>query len=125
MPLAPAARVGDLHVCPMVDPGPKPHVGGPVLPPGQPNVFIEGKPAARLGDLLQCVGPVDSFVQGSPTVFIGGKPASRITDALAHGGKIALGAIKTFIGDGPADPDAERVCLKKAAKSGSAIVTGP
>lgn len=124
MPLAPAARVGDLHLCPMVT-GIIPHVGGPVLPPGQPNVFIEGLPAARLGDMLLCVGPPDSFVQGSPKVLIGGKPAARITDALAHGGKIPMGAVKTFIGEGPPDPDAERECLKNAAKSGSATVSGP
>ena len=121
MPLAPAARVGDVHVCPMFD-GPKPHVGGPVLPPGQPNVFIEGKPAARLGDLLQCAGPPDAFTQGSPKVFIGGKPAARITDALAHGGKIPVGAIKTFIGEGPPDDGACRDCMKKAAEAGSATV---
>lgn len=30
--MASAARVGDMHTCPMVLPGPVPHVGGPVLP---------------------------------------------------------------------------------------------
>ncbi|KXK21522.1 MAG: hypothetical protein UZ18_ATM001000281, partial [Armatimonadetes bacterium OLB18] len=32
----PAARVTDMHTCPMSD-GPKPHVGGPILPPGCPD----------------------------------------------------------------------------------------
>jgi uncharacterized Zn-binding protein involved in type VI secretion len=121
MPLAPAARVGDIHTCPMYD-GPKPHVGGPVLPPCHPTTLIEGQPAARLGDILTCVGPPDSFVQGSPTVFIGGKPAARITDSLAHGGKIPKGASNTFIGDGPPEADNERECLKNAAASGSGTV---
>ena len=57
----PAARVGDMHVCPMVTPGvpPIPHVGGPVLPPGGITVLIGGMPAARVGDMCLCVGPPD------------------------------------------------------------------
>ncbi|HRT54053.1 MAG TPA: type VI secretion protein, partial [Flavobacteriales bacterium] len=44
----PAARVGDMHICPMVTPAPVPvpHVGGPILPPGNPLVLIGGAPAA-------------------------------------------------------------------------------
>ena len=53
--MPPAARVGDMHVCPMVDPGPKPHVGGPVLPAGCPMVLVGGQPAARVGDMATCV----------------------------------------------------------------------
>lgn len=69
----PAARVGDMHVCPMVTPGtpPIPHVGGPILPPGSPTVLIGGMPAARMGDMATCVGPPDSIVKGSATVMIG------------------------------------------------------
>ncbi|MBI5879539.1 MAG: PAAR domain-containing protein [Chloroflexi bacterium] len=69
----PAARVGDMHVCPMVTPGvpPIPHVGGPILPPGSPTVLIAGQPAARMGDMAVCVGPPDSIVMGCPTVMIG------------------------------------------------------
>jgi uncharacterized Zn-binding protein involved in type VI secretion len=66
----PAARVGDMHVCPMVD-GIKPHVGGPVMPPSSPTVLIGGMPAARLGDMAQCVGPPDTIILGCPTVLIG------------------------------------------------------
>lgn len=120
MPLAPAARLGDNHICPMFD-GPKPHVGGPVAM-GSPNVFIEGKPAARLGDQLICVGPPDAFLAGSPSVLINGKPACRITDPLAHGGKIPIGAIITNIGEGPGAPAEQRKCLKNAAASGSGTV---
>ena len=69
----PAARVGDMHTCPMQTPGvpPIPHVGGPVLPPGGVTVLIAGQPAARMGDMCICVGPPDTIVGGCPTVLIG------------------------------------------------------
>lgn len=95
MPLA--ARVGDMHTCPLSD-GPKPHVGGPVMPPGVPTVMIEGKPAATVGNLCTCTGPPDSIIMGSTTVFIGGKPAARMGDSTAHGGTITLGAATVLIG---------------------------
>lgn len=66
----PAARVGDLHVCPMVN-GVVPHVGGPIMPPGSPTVLIGGMPAARMGDQAVCTGPPDAIVAGCPTVIIG------------------------------------------------------
>jgi uncharacterized Zn-binding protein involved in type VI secretion len=70
----PAARVGDLHVCPLVMPGtpPIPHIGGPISPPGCPTVLIGNMPAARMGDMAICVGPPDSIAIGEPTVLIGG-----------------------------------------------------
>ena len=83
----PAARVGDLHICPMFT-GPVPHVGGPVLPPGAPTVLIGGMPGARMGDLCVCVGPPDSIVKGAMPVRVLGQPAARITDSCAHGGVI-------------------------------------
>lgn len=72
----PAARITDMHVCPMQTPAtpPVPHVGGPILPPGEPRALIGGLPAARVGDLCTCVGPPDTIVKGSPTVMIGGRP---------------------------------------------------
>lgn len=93
----PAARLGDMHVCPMFD-GPKPHVGGPVSGPCTPTVFIAGLPAATVGDMCVCVGPPDSIVMGSNTVLIGGKPAARMGDMTAHGGTIVLGCFTVFIG---------------------------
>ena len=66
----PAARVTDMHVCPMVT-GLVPHVGGPILPPGGVTVLIGGMPAARIGDMLTCVGPPDTIIKGAPTVLIG------------------------------------------------------
>ena len=88
MPLA--ARVGDMHTCPMVT-GTVPHVGGPVLPPGCPTVLIGGQPAARVGDMLTCTGPPDTIAAGSATVMIGGMPAARLGDSTAHGGAIVAG----------------------------------
>lgn len=95
----PAARVGDMHTCPMVNPGPVPHVGGPILPPGAINVLIGGMPAARVGDMAVCVGPPDTIVKGSMTVLIGGKPAARLGDNTAHGGVIVVGMPTVLIGD--------------------------
>lgn len=98
--MPPAARLTDFHVCPMVDPAPVPipHVGGPVLGPGEPTVLIGGLPAARVGDLLFCVGPPDSIAMGSATVLIGGMPAARMGDETAHGGTIMVGALNVEIG---------------------------
>ncbi|WP_345781179.1 PAAR domain-containing protein [Metallibacterium sp.] len=67
--MQPAARLTDLHVCPMVT-ALVPHVGGPISGPGAPTVLIGGMPAARVSDMAVCVGPPDSIVMGSPTVLI-------------------------------------------------------
>ena len=92
-----AARVGDMHVCTMVN-GTVPHVGGPVLPPGAPTVLIGGMPAACVGDKCVCTGPPDTIVMGSSTVMIGGKPAARLGDSTGHGGQIILGCFTVIIG---------------------------
>src|ERR1051325_11324487 len=96
----PAARVGDMHVDPMVTPGvpPIPHVGGPVLPPGGITVLIGGMPAARVGDMAVCVGPPDVIALGSFTVLIKGQPAARLGDMTAHGGAIVMGYPTVLIG---------------------------
>ncbi|MVT08321.1 PAAR domain-containing protein [Chitinophaga tropicalis] len=95
--MPPAARVGDMHVCPMTT-GPVPHVGGPIVGPGVPTVLIGGMPAAVVGDMAICTGPPDVIVKGSATVLIGGKPAARMGDLTAHGGNIILGAPTVMIG---------------------------
>jgi uncharacterized Zn-binding protein involved in type VI secretion len=95
--MPPAARVTDMHVCPMSD-GPKPHVGGPILPAGCPTVLIGGLPAARVGDMATCVGPPDTITMGSATVMIGGMPAARLGDLTAHGGSIVVGCPTVMIG---------------------------
>lgn len=92
-----AARIGDMHVCPMTT-GTVPHVGGPVINAAAATVLIEGLPAATLGDILSCSGPPDTIVKGSATVMIGGKPAARMGDNTAHGGTLVAGAATVVIG---------------------------
>ena len=94
--MPPAARITDMHVCPMFT-GPVPHVGGPILPPGCPTVLIGGLPAARVTDMAVCVGPPDVIVLGSMTTLIGSLPAARMGDLTAHGGTIILGCFTVLI----------------------------
>ncbi len=98
--MPPAARITDMHVCPMITPGlpPIPHVGGPIIGPGIPTVLIGNLPAAVLGDMCTCVGPPDSILKGSSTVMIGNKPAARMGDNCAHGGSIVIGCFNVMIG---------------------------
>ena len=96
--MPPAARVTDMHICPMVT-GIVPHVGGPILPPCSPNVLIGFLPAARVTDQAVCVGPPDIIVKGSPTVMINNLLAARVTDTTAHGGMIILGCFTVIIGE--------------------------
>ena len=88
--MLPAARVTDLHVCPMQTPGivPIPHVGGHIVGPGAATVLIGGLPAAVEGDMCVCIGPPDKISKGSATVTCEGKAAARMGDATAHGGKL-------------------------------------
>jgi uncharacterized Zn-binding protein involved in type VI secretion len=94
--MPPAARIADMHVCPMVT-GVVPHVGGPISL-GCFTVMIGGQPAARLGDMCVCVGPPDVIALGSTTVLIGGQPAARMGDITAHGGAIVVGCPTVIIG---------------------------
>lgn len=97
----PAARVGDMHVCPMVTPGvpPVPHVGGPINPPGKPTVLIGGLPAATMSSMCVCTGPPDIIIKGSTGVMIGKMMAARMGDTTAHGGTIVLGCPTVLIGE--------------------------
>ncbi len=92
-----AVRVGDMHVCPMVD-GVVPHVGGPVLPSGNATVLIGGMPAACVGDLCVCIGPPDMIASGSSSVLIGGRPAAIMGSLTAHGGTIVSASPTVLIG---------------------------
>jgi uncharacterized Zn-binding protein involved in type VI secretion len=95
MPMA--ARLTDMHVCPMLTVL-VPHVGGPIVGPGCPTVLIGFMPASVVGDVVTCVGPPDAIVMGSMTVQIGFKPAARMGDPTAHGGSIVLGCPTVMIG---------------------------
>lgn len=91
--MPPAARVTDLHTCPLPY-----HVGGPI-DKGESTVMIGFMPAARAGDTAVCVvGGKDTILGGSATVKIGGAPAARMGDATSHGGTITAGFPKIMIG---------------------------
>lgn len=112
--MPPSSRVTDMHTCPVVDPGPRPHVGGPVIPPCCASVLVGGLPAARIGDTALCAGPPDVIVMGSPVVLIGGQPAARIGDATAHGGVLISGCPSVLIGE-----PAQVAILRAAARTGA------
>jgi len=111
--MPPAARVTDMHVCPKVEPGPVPHVGGPILPSGEPTVIIGFMPAAREGDMAVCVGPPDKVSKGESSVLIGFMPAARLGDPMQHGGVIVLGCPTVLIGS-----SAQGVALSSATRAG-------
>ncbi len=92
-----AARITDLHTCPKVEPGPVPHVGGPIVS-GEASVLIGYQPAARKGDSMICCGPADSISKGESSVLIGNKPAARMGDSSSHGGVISAGCPTVIIG---------------------------
>lgn len=125
--MPPAARLKDLHTCPMVT-GLVPHVGGPILPICEPTVLIGYKPAARVKDKAFCVGPVDTIAKGSPTVIVGNQKQARIGDTTVHGGIITTGCPTVLVGDSGAGrsvtvdvgPAAE--AFKSAAKKGTPLV---
>ncbi|MCO7226557.1 PAAR domain-containing protein [Pleionea sp. CnH1-48] len=98
--MPPAARITDMHTCPMQTPGvpPIPHVGGPVIGPCVPTVLIGKLPASVVGDSCVCVGPPDTVAKGSATVMISNKPAARMGDTTAHGGVIVAGCATVMIG---------------------------
>jgi uncharacterized Zn-binding protein involved in type VI secretion len=99
--MPPAARITDMHVCPMQTPAfpvPIPHVGGPIVGPGVSTVMIGELPASVVTDSCTCVGPPDTIVKGSATVLIGNKPAARVGDNCAHGGSIVAGCPTVIIG---------------------------
>jgi len=129
----PAARLTDMHTCPMVTPGtpPVPHVGGMITGPGVPTVLIGNMPAATVGDMCICIGPPDTIAMGSTGVLICGKPAARMGDTTAHGGIVASGFPTVLIGEtsgggggGAGNVGNEGDALQKEA-SGQSFAGGP
>jgi len=74
-----------------------PHVGGPIAA-GAPTALIGGMPAARMGDVVTCVGPPGVIAKGSATVLIAGQAAARMRDLASHGGSISAGWPTVMIG---------------------------
>jgi uncharacterized Zn-binding protein involved in type VI secretion len=114
--MPPAARKGDMQTCPLVDPGPTPHVGGPIIE-GEPSVFIEGRLAARIGDKALCtpVGKSPMIGSGSATVIIGNQRAARLGDTMCHGGVVVTGAATVIIGDSGSGPSSAMSAAKASA----------
>ena len=98
--MAAAAKVGDLGT---------PFVTVPIIITGSPDVFINGRPAARENDITasfqkregQKTIVVTSTIlapSGVPTVFINGKPVAQIGTPMTNGAKIITGSESVFIG---------------------------
>jgi uncharacterized Zn-binding protein involved in type VI secretion len=111
--MPPASRITDMHTCPKVEPGPVPHVGGPVIT-GAATVLIGNQPAARVTDTLVCVGPPDKVKKGSATVLIDNQEAARIGDPTEHGGVLVSGFATVLIGT-----TAQAAIMQQAAKAGT------
>src|SRR5262249_4934621 len=124
--MPPAARVGDMHVCPLVT-GLVPHVGGPILPPGWPQVMIGGPFAARVADMATCVGPPDAIAMGSPTVLVGNMLAARMADPTVHGGMVVLGLPTVMIGEagGAGAPGAGGMPVTVVRRGNTFIIVDP
>jgi uncharacterized Zn-binding protein involved in type VI secretion len=87
----PAARIGDMHVCPLVTVI-VPHVGGPLVL-GSLTVIVGGVPQSRQTDMLICVGPPDTVMMGEPTVLVGMAGAAGGLGAILGA---ALAGLKNF-----------------------------
>lgn len=94
--MPPAARVTDMHACPMFT-GVVPHVGGPIAN-GHFTVLTGGLPQACVTNIAVCAGPSDVITKGSATVLVGSLPAARLGDITAHGGSIVAGCPTVIIG---------------------------
>ena len=83
------------------------HCSRPVVGEGSENVFVNGRPAARLNDKIvphlkpagkKCVIHSTVIGQGSPKVFINGRPAAYLGSKLVACTKIAQGSENVFWG---------------------------
>ena len=123
--MAQAGRVGDEAYCPVDAHGCTActhSVRGPAVG-GSPNVFINGRPALRVGDPgihSACCGANQwKASTGSSTVFINGLPAHRMGDVTQHCGgmgKLVQGSPNVYIGDsggGKGPTQASQPCKKE------------
>ena len=92
-----AARRGDAGV---------PHCSGYTIATASADVIINGRGAARKGDVStphlrpakKCPRHVASISGGSSSVFINGRPAARVGDGLAGCTRVATGSGDVIIG---------------------------
>lgn len=92
-----ATRIGDADV---------PHCSGMVRAQGSPNVFVNGIPWSRQGDLntphlvppIPCDIHAQPIAVGSTTVKVNGRGAGRIGDAISGCTSVAAGSSNVFAG---------------------------
>jgi uncharacterized Zn-binding protein involved in type VI secretion len=93
-----AARRGDAGV---------PHCSGYTIATASGDVIINGRGAARQGDIStghlrpggkKCPGHVAAISGGSSSVLINGRPAARVGDGLAGCTRVASGSADVIIG---------------------------
>jgi len=92
-----ATRIGDADVT---------HCSGMVRAVGSPNVFVNGIPWSRQGDVntvhllpgVPCPPHAAPITVGSTTVFVNGKGAGRIGDAITGCTSVAAGSSNVFAG---------------------------
>ncbi|WLS05199.1 PAAR domain-containing protein [Shinella oryzae] len=93
MSAQPVSLKGHMHVCPACDPGPRPHIGGPVVSTRQAFVTVNGIPIATVGDTCLCTGvpTTDTITGGSSIATIDGRKIARVGDPCGHGGRLVQG----------------------------------
>ena len=93
-----AARRGDAGV---------PHCSGYTIASASGDVIINGRGAARVGDVStphlrpggkRCPGHVAPISKGSSSVIINGRAAARVGDPLAACTRVATGSADVIIG---------------------------
>ncbi|WP_157738891.1 M91 family zinc metallopeptidase [Labrenzia sp. VG12] len=94
----PAARILDMHTCPMCM-----GVPAPIVYKCAWTVLTGMMPQARVTDLCVCVGPPppmggDPIITGAWTVLVENLPAARMTDLTLKGGAIVTGFPTVLIG---------------------------
>jgi uncharacterized Zn-binding protein involved in type VI secretion len=92
-----ATRIGDADI---------PHCSGMVRAQGSPNVYVNGIPWSRQGDVntphllppFPCPTHSAPIAVGSTTVFVNGRGAGRVGDAISGCTSVAAGSPNVFCG---------------------------
>ncbi|MFP1872092.1 PAAR domain-containing protein [Lonsdalea quercina] len=102
---------------------------------GSSDVIINGKPAARKGDMVllhACPCPTmphalhpRSISAGSSNVIINGKAAARVGDAIGCGGSVAAGSGDVIIGDTPHQSPVKSCAEQSASKRSPLLALSP
>lgn len=101
-----------------------PHVGGPILT-GSPDVNVDGRPAARVADSVDCTPAGDHSAMigtGASQVRINGRLAARVGSKTSHRGSVQEGSTDVLVGSDEAagsvgdDTDATAACRTAATQ---------